>query len=55
MPSAKGRFAHLVLEVVPLEAGAIRIDGADIAYSSGLRRGSQASGVEVEVEVAAVG
>lgn len=55
MPSAENRFAHLVLEVVPLEAGEVRIDGADIAYSAGLLRGSQASGVVLKVAAAAEG
>lgn len=52
MPRPENNFAHLVVEVVPLEAGEVRVDGADVAYSAGLRRGSQASGVVVRVETA---
>ena len=55
MPSAANRFAHLVLEVVPSEAGEVRVEGVDVAYSAGLRRGSQAYGVVVEVVAAAEG
>jgi hypothetical protein len=49
MPNAEDHFAHLVVEVVALEAGEVRIDGADVTYSAGLRRGSQASGVVVKI------
>ena len=52
MPTPENNFAHLVVEVIPLEAGDVRVDGADVAYSAGLRRGSQASGVVVKVEAA---
>ena len=52
MPRPENDFSHLVVEVVPLEPGEVRVDGAVVAYSAGLRRGSQASGVVVKVEAA---
>lgn len=55
MPSEINRFAHLVVEIVPLEAGEVRVEGAEVAYSAGMRRGSQASGVVIKVAAAANG
>lgn len=52
MPRPENNFAHLVVEIVPLDAGDVRVDGADVSYSAGLRRGSQASGVVVKVAAA---
>lgn len=51
IPSAKTRFGHLVLEIVPREPGEVTVEGADVAYSAGLQRGRQASGVVVRVVV----
>jgi hypothetical protein len=43
-----------VLEIVPLEPGEVTtVEGTGIAYSAGLQRGSQASGVVVKVNAAA--
>jgi hypothetical protein len=52
-PRAQTGFGHLVVEVVPLEPGQVTIEGADVAYSTGLRRGTQSSGVVVKLDAAA--
>ena len=49
-PSVDNRFSHLVVEVVPLVPGEITIEGAQVAYTAGLQRGSQSSGVVVKVK-----
>ena len=51
MPSAETRFGHLVLEIIPREPGEVTVEGADVAYSAGLQRGREASGVVVRVVV----
>jgi hypothetical protein len=53
LPNADTDFGHLVLEIVPLMRGKVTVEGADIAYSAGLRRGTQASGLVVKVDATA--
>lgn len=48
-PTPENRLAHLVLEIVPRQAGEVAVEGLDVSYSSGLRRGTQASGITVKV------
>ncbi len=50
-PTTDTRFGHLVVEIVPLEPGEVTVEGADVAYSAGLQRGSQRSGVVIKVAV----
>ncbi|MBC7373101.1 MAG: hypothetical protein H7323_03835 [Frankiales bacterium] len=49
-PSVDNRFSHLIVEVVPLVPGEITIEGAQVAYTAGLQRGSQSTGVVVKVK-----
>lgn len=53
MPSFEGGFGHLAVEVVPREPGEIVIDGLDVAYAAGPRRGTQATGIVVRVTASA--
>jgi hypothetical protein len=53
MPMPDTNFGHLVLEIIPLEPGEVTVEGADVAYSAGLQRGKQASGLVVEVNAPA--
>jgi hypothetical protein len=49
-PDWEAGSAQIVLEIVPLEPGTVTVDGVDVAYSAGLQRGRQSSGLRVRVE-----
>jgi hypothetical protein len=49
-PTPENGFGQLLLEITAREPGTVVVDGVDIGYSTGLRRGSQSAGQVAQVD-----